>query len=103
MSQPAGAGMPPPMGGGMPPMQPMGGMMPGQQHGAQPGSYPSIGGMGGMPPQPGYQPSMTGQPGGMAPGYAGMAAPQRKSLDPDSMPNPIQVCGHFFSVHSVFI
>lgn len=91
MSQPAGAGMPPPMGGGMPPMQPMGGMMPGQQHGAQPGSYPSIGGMGGMPPQPGYQPSMTGQPGGMAPGYAGMAAPQRKSLDPDSMPNPIQV------------
>jgi len=32
-----------------------------------------------------------GQPGGMAPGYSGMGAPQRKSLDPDSMPNPIQV------------
>merc|ERR1712168_122929 len=48
--------------------------------------------MGGMPPQP----SMGGQPGyggagGYSGGMGGMNQPQRKALDPDSMPNPIQV------------
>lgn len=97
MSQPSGMQPPPLMGsGGMPPMggtmqqpqagpggyPPMGGMPQQQAQGGPPGGYPQMGGM----PQPAYQ-----QPGGMGPGYGGMAAPQRKSLDPDSMPNPIQV------------
>merc|ERR1719317_827737 len=54
----------------------------------------------GMPPQPGMgmppQPGMGGQPGyggagGYGGGMGGMNQPQRKALDPDSMPNPIQV------------
>merc|ERR1719187_1517078 len=94
---PAGPGMMPPGGlqsGGPGMMQP-GGMPPG------PGMMPSGPGMmppgpGGMPPGPGGMPRPNypgqGPPQGQG-GYPqgpGMSAPARKSLDPDSMPNPIQ-------------
>merc|ERR1740128_451157 len=102
-------------GGPMPPMTSMGGPMPGQppMMGGGPGQMgpPGMGGQppmmggGGQPSQPGY-PGQQGPPGAY-PGAAGpMGAPQRKSLDPDSMPNPIQVMdddarnftsGEFFS------
>ena len=77
--------MPPQPGMGMPP-QP--GMMPQQPGMGGPGMPPGPNGMGGMPPS---QPGMGGYPG--AGGYpGGMQQPQgRKGLDPDSMPNPIQV------------
>merc|ERR1719228_1195958 len=77
-------GMPPQPGMGMPP-QPGMGMPP------QPGM--------GMPPQPG----MGGQPGGgySSGGYPGaMNQPQRKALDPDSMPNPIQVMADDKAAHN---
>merc|ERR1719342_27095 len=85
-----GMGMPPQPGIGMPP-QPGMGMPPSSQPGMgmppQPGMGPPQPGMG-MPPQPG----MGGQPGYGTGGYpGGMNQPQRKALDPDSMPNPIQV------------
>jgi len=85
-----GMGMPPQPGMGMPP-QPGMGMPPSSQPGMgmppQPGMGPPQPGMG-MPPQPG----MGGQPGYGTGGYpGGMNQPQRKALDPDSMPNPIQV------------
>merc|ERR1712168_28203 len=57
--------------------------------------------MGGMPPQP----SMGGQPGyggagGYSGGMGGMNQPQRKALDPDSMPNPIQVMADDKAAHN---
>merc|ERR1719341_1836591 len=72
----------------MPPQPGMGQGMP-----PQPGMGP------GMPPQPGMGPGMPTQPGmgpgmgqGMGPGYMNNGGQQaRKGLDPDSMPNPIQV------------
>merc|ERR1719336_2934630 len=104
-SQPPHPGMPPQQNGGPP--QP--GMMPPSSMGMPPSSM----GMGpprpgmppssqhpGMPPQPGYPPQpggMGGPPGGMGgsqPGYpGGMQQPggQRQGLNPDNMPNPIQV------------
>merc|ERR1740131_681433 len=87
-------GMPPQPGMGMPP-QPGMGMSP------QPGM--------GMPPQPGMgmppQPGMGGQPGyggagGYGGGMGGMNQPQRKALDPDSMPNPIQVMADDKAAHN---
>merc|ERR1719225_638631 len=63
----------------------------------RPGMGPGMGQ--GMPPQPGMGPGMPPQPGmgpgmgqGMGPGYMNNGGQQaRKGLDPDSMPNPIQV------------
>ena len=87
-----GGGPPgPPMMGGGPPGPPMmGGTMPPQMGSGQPGP-PMMGGP--MPPQMGGgQPGPPHAPiqGGM--GFTGGApVNQRKSLDPDSMPNPIQV------------
>merc|ERR1719357_900065 len=90
----SGPGMPPQPGMGMPP-QPSMGMPP------QPGM--------GMPPQPGMgmppQPGMGGQPGyggagGYGGGMGGMNQPQRKALDPDSMPNPIQVMADDKAAHN---
>merc|ERR1712158_212214 len=72
-----GMGGPPGPGMGMPP-QPSMGMPPQPSMGGPPGP-----GMG-MPPQPGYPGGGGGYPGG------GLQQ-QRKALDPDSMPNPIQV------------
>merc|ERR1719211_772725 len=83
--------------GGMPPQPGMGGMPP------QPGMGMAPPSMGGMPPQPGMG-GMGGQPGmggmGGQPGYPGMGAPQRKGLDPDSMPNPIQVMADDRAAHN---
>eukprot|EP00092_Neocalanus_flemingeri_P059085 GFUD01070535.1.p1 GENE.GFUD01070535.1~~GFUD01070535.1.p1 ORF type:complete len:1158 (+),score=343.89 GFUD01070535.1:243-3716(+) len=108
-----GMGMPPQPGMGMPP-QPSMGMppQPGMGMPPQPGmGMPPQPGMG-MPPQPGMgmpqQPGMGvgGQPGGGYPsagGYPGAGAmnqPQRKALDPDSMPNPIQVMADDKATHS---
>merc|ERR1719470_163174 len=92
-----GMGMPPQPGMGMPPQPSMGGP-------PQPGMPPQQGM--GMPPQPGMgmppQPGMGGQPGyGGAGGYPGaMNQPQRKALDPDSMPNPIQVMADDKAAHN---
>merc|ERR1719354_524790 len=106
-----GMGMPPSSSSGMPP-QP--GMMPPQpgMGPPQPGMGPPRPGMGpGMPPQPGMGPGMPPRPGmgpgmgqgmppqpgmgpgmGPGPGYMNNGGQQsRKGLDPDSMPNPIQV------------
>merc|ERR1719427_1054248 len=98
-----GMGMPPQPNMGMPP-QPNMGMPP--QPGMPPssmGGMPPQPGMGGMPPQPGMG-GMGGQPGmggmGGQPGYPGMGAPQRKGLDPDSMPNPIQVMADDRAAHN---
>merc|ERR1719317_1477509 len=88
----------------MPSQPPYPGMPPSSQHAGmppQPG-YPPQPGPGMMPPggQPGYPPQpggMGGPPGGMGgsqPGYpGGMQQPggQRQGLNPDNMPNPIQV------------
>merc|ERR1719411_2041084 len=77
-------GLPPQPGMGMPPQPGMGGPpQPGMGMPPQPGgmtgpSHP------GMQPQPGYPGGGGGYPGG------GLQQ-QRKALDPDSMPNPIQV------------
>merc|ERR1740137_196289 len=89
-SQP-GMGMPPQPSMGMPPQPGMGAMP------QQPGMPPQPG-MGGQQPQPG----MGGQPGyGGAGGYPGaMNQPQRKALDPDSMPNPIQVMADDKAAHN---
>jgi len=85
----------PPMPGGGP-LRPPGPPGPYSMSGPMPGPPgPPMGGM--QPPRPGMNgPGMPGQPphapiqGGM--GYAsGAPVNQRKSLDPDSMPNPIQV------------
>merc|ERR1719427_2112868 len=110
-------GMPPSSMGGMPPSSiggppnSMGGMPPRPSMGMPP--QPGMG----MPPQPGMgmppqssgigmppRPGMGGQPGG---GYAGaggypgaMNQPQRKALDPDSMPNPIQVMADDKAAHN---
>merc|ERR1719282_1688017 len=86
-----GSGMPPQPGMGMPP-QPGMGMPP------QPGKgMPPQPGMGqGMPPQHGMGPG--GYPGGGYPG-GGMQQPQKKGLDPDSMPNPIQVMADDRAAH----
>merc|ERR1719153_2111267 len=119
-----GMGMPPqPGAGGMPP-QPSMGMpphsgippQPGMGMPPQPGGMPPPTGMGmppqpgmGMPPQPGMgmppQPGMGGQPGyvgagGYGGGMGGMNQPQRKALDPDSMPNPIQVMADDKAAHN---
>merc|ERR1719312_517273 len=94
-------GMPPQPSMGMPP-QPGMGMPP------QPGGMPPQPGMG-MPPPPGMgmppQPGMGGQPGyggagGYGGGMGGMNQPQRKALDPDSMPNPIQVMADDKAAHN---
>merc|ERR1719206_983398 len=94
-------GMPPQPSMGMPP-QPGMGMPP------QPGGMPPQPGMG-MPPQPGMgmppQPGVGGQPGyggagGYGGGMGGMNQPQRKALDPDSMPNPIQVMADDKAAHN---
>merc|ERR1719410_1831793 len=78
------------MGPGMPPQPGMGGP-------PQPGMGPPQPGMGsGMPPQPGMGPG--GYPGGGYPG-GGMQQPQKKGLDPDSMPNPIQVMADDRAAH----
>merc|ERR1719282_2174805 len=87
-----GMGMPPQnsMGSGMPPQPGMGPGMPpqpgmGQGMPSQPGMGPGMGQ--GMPPQPGMGHGM-----GPGPGYMNNGGQQsRKGLDPDSMPNPIQV------------
>merc|ERR1711963_810486 len=77
---------------GMPPQTSMGSGMP-----PQPGMMPPQPGMGqGMPPQPGMGPG--GYPGGGYPG-GGMQQPQKKGLDPDSMPNPIQVMADDRAAH----
>merc|ERR1719402_160478 len=111
-----GMGMPPQPGMGMPPQPSMGmppqpgmGMPPPPGMGmSQSGGMPPQPGMG-MPPQPGMgmppQPGMGGQPGyGGAGGYGGsmggMNQPQRKALDPDSMPNPIQVMADDKAAHN---
>merc|ERR1719414_900200 len=79
MGGPPAPGMGGPPGMGMPPVTNMGG--------------PPRPGMG-MPPGPGIgQPGMQPQPGYPGGGYPGGGMQQRKALDPDSMPNPIQVMG----------
>merc|ERR1719233_263987 len=122
--QSGGAGMPPRPGMGMPPQSSSGGMPPQPSMGMpphsgippQPGGMPPTSGMGmppqpgmGMPPQPGMgmppQPGMGGQPGyggagGYGGGMGGMNQPQRKALDPDSMPNPIQVMADDKAAHN---
>ena len=98
---PSSMGMGPPRPG-MPPVSQQPGMPP------QPG-YPPQSGPGMMPPggQPGYPPQpggMGGPPGGMGGPPGGMGGPQpgypggmqqpgagRQGLNPDNMPNPIQV------------
>merc|ERR1719450_1873114 len=97
-----GSGMPPlpGMGSGMPPQPGMGPGMP-PQPGMGPGMPPQPGMGSGMPPQPGMgQPGMGpgGYPGGGYPG-GGMQQPQKKGLDPDSMPNPIQVMADDRAAH----
>ena len=53
-----------------------------------------------MPPQPGMGPGMGGQQGGYPGGYPGGGMQQqRKGLDPDSMPNPIQVMADDRAAH----
>merc|ERR1719228_3285218 len=117
------AGMPPSSIGGSQPSASMGGMPPRPSVGAPPGmGHSPRPGMGmppqpgmGMPPQPGMgmpqqpgmgmppQPGMGGQPGGgySSGGYPGaMNQPQRKALDPDSMPNPIQVMADDKAAHN---
>merc|ERR1719431_1651345 len=99
-----GASQPPNSMGGMAPRPNIG--MPPQSGGAGMPPRPGMGmppqsGAGGMPPQPG----MGGQPGyGGAGGYGGsmggMNQPQRKALDPDSMPNPIQVMADDKAAHN---
>lgn len=89
LSQP---GLPPQPGMGMP-SQP--GQFPQMQArpGQQPGMYPQQGQQfpGQQPQQfPGQQPSYPQQPGMQYPASPMQAAPQRR-LDPDQMPNPIQV------------
>merc|ERR1719435_551679 len=107
-----GASQPPNSMGGMAPRPNIG--MPPQSGGAGMPPRPAMGmppqsGAGGMPPQPGMgmppQPGMGGQPGyGGAGGYGGsmggMNQPQRKALDPDSMPNPIQVMADDKAAHN---
>merc|ERR1719422_2570052 len=99
MGRPQQPGMGPPQPGmSMPPQPGMGGpLQPGMGLPPQPGMGPPQPGMGmppqtsmgsGMPPQHGMGPG--GYPGGGYPG-GGMQQPQKKGLDPDSMPNPIQV------------
>merc|ERR1719317_1269195 len=105
--QPGMGGMPPQTGmGGMPP-QPGMGMPPQPNMGMPPHS--GIPPQTGMPPQPGMgmppQPGMGGQPGyggagGYGGGMGGMNQPQRKALDPDSMPNPIQVMADDKAAHN---
>ncbi|TMW54456.1 hypothetical protein DOY81_000448 [Sarcophaga bullata] len=92
-------GMPPMQQPGMPPM-PGYPPQPGQQqtmpgYPPQPGQPPMPGGYPSqmMRPQPGQQP-MPGRPGYNAPGGMYQQTPyeqQQKRLDPDQMPNPIQV------------
>jgi len=85
MPGPPTSGGPYSMSGPMPgpPGPPMGGMQPPRPGGGPPMNGPGM--VGGMPGQP-HAPIQ----GGM--GYAsGPPVNQRKSLDPDSMPNPIQV------------
>merc|ERR1719370_248667 len=55
--------------------------------------YPPQPGMGGMPPQPGMGGPGMGGPGMGGPGYPGgmQQGQQRQGLNPDNMPNPIQV------------
>merc|ERR550519_2272203 len=106
-SQPSYPGMPPQQNGGPPQpgmMPPMG--MPPSSMGMGPPrpGMPPVSQQPGMPPQPGYPPQpggmggppggMGGPPGGMGgPGYPGMQQPGagRQGLNPDNMPNPIQV------------
>merc|ERR1719477_369418 len=108
--QSGGMGMPPRPGMGMPPQPGMGGMPPQPSMGMPP--QPGMGmppQPGGMPPQPGMgmppQPGVGGQPGyggagGYGGGMGGMNQPQRKALDPDSMPNPIQVMADDKAAHN---
>lgn len=87
LSQP---GLPPQPG--MPPQPAQFQQMPGRP-GQQPGMYPQQGQQfpGQQPQQfPGQQPSYPQQPGMQYPASPMQAAPQRR-LDPDQMPNPIQV------------
>merc|ERR1719319_1748866 len=94
--QPGMGGMPPQPGmggpgmGGMPPQPGMGGMPPQPGMGAPGmGGMPPQPGMGGMPPQPGMGGPGMGGPGMGGPGY--QQGQQRQGLNPDNMPNPIQV------------
>merc|ERR1740124_1921430 len=96
-SQP-GMGIPPRPSIGMPP-QPGMGMPPQPGMGMPP--RPSMG----MPPQPGMgmppQSGVGGQQGGGAyPSAGGYPGAQRKALDPDSMPNPIQVMADDKAAHN---
>merc|ERR1711971_838464 len=108
MGMPPQPGMGPPQPGmppsssqasGMPPQPGMGPPRPGMGPGMGQGMPPQPGMGQGMPPQPGMGPGMPPQPGmgpgmgqGMGPGYMNNGGQQaRKGLDPDSMPNPIQV------------
>merc|ERR1719367_2098751 len=95
--QPGMGGPPQPgMGSGMPPQPGMGPPQPGMMP-PQPSMGPPQPGMGqGMPPQHGMGPG--GYPGGGYPG-GGMQQPQKKGLDPDSMPNPIQVMADDRAAH----
>merc|ERR1711963_808337 len=77
---------------GMPPQTSMGSGMP-----PQPGMMPPQPGMGqGVATQHGMGPG--GYPGGGYPG-GGMQQPQKKGLDPDSMPSPIQVMADDRAAH----
>merc|ERR1719228_1499456 len=107
MPQSSMAGMPPSSLGGPQPPTSMGGIPPRPSVGAPPGMGHSPRPGMGMPPQPGMgmptQPGMGGQPGGgySSGGYPGaMNQPQRKALDPDSMPNPIQVMADDKAAHN---
>merc|ERR1719187_1957147 len=103
MGGPPQPGMGPPSSmGGMPPRPGMGGppqpgMMPPNSMGYPPqpgmGGMPPQPGMGGMPPQPGMGGPGMGGPGMGGPGYPGgmQQGQQRQGLNPDNMPNPIQV------------
>merc|ERR1712223_2268484 len=97
MSMPPQPGMPPSssQASGMPPQPGMGPPRPGMGPGMGQGMPPQPGMGQGMPPQLGMGPGMPPQPGmgpGMGPGYMNNGGQQaRKGLDPDSMPNPIQV------------
>merc|ERR1719242_1542778 len=124
MGMPPQPGMGPPQPGMGPPLPGMGpphtsgpSMEPGMSQGMparpglgpqQPGMMPPQPGMGPLPPQPGMMPPQPGvgpgmpQQPGMGPGGSYMnngGQQSRKGLDPDSMPNPIQVMADDRAAH----
>merc|ERR1719221_2344066 len=102
---PPQSGIGPPQAGMMPPQPGMGPPLPGMgpPHTSGPSMGPGMGppqpGM--LPPQPGVGPGMPQQPG-MGPGGSYMnngGQQSRKGLDPDSMPNSIQVTADDRAAH----